>query len=91
MPEIAAKPMASTRHLMEGFIPPITGGDVGPRNRQRGILPLVNFLVERDPRNQIRRKIGIPIGRRRCPACAIVESRLGLGDITQPVVREPFP
>jgi hypothetical protein len=29
------KPMASTRHLMEGFIPPITGADVGPRNQIR--------------------------------------------------------
>lgn len=45
---------ASTRHVTEGFIPPIRGGDVGPRNRQRGILPPGNLLVERHPRNQIR-------------------------------------
>lgn len=30
-------------------------GDVGPRNRQRGILPPENLLVEHHPRNQIRR------------------------------------
>ncbi len=97
MPEVAAKPMASARHLM-GSIPPITGGGGGPRNRHRGILPLGDLLVaERHPRNQIRRyarraaRSGFRSGA--SDARPAPSWRAGWGWVISPnfVVRVPFP